>query len=89
VIVDPATVEPFWYSSTEPRPNRVLLFCTAAPLDGASLPPLVKNHETLERGVVFGPDGLDAAFAFPLHVRAAKKWMAARSMVGPADFTSV
>src|SRR4051812_47971251 len=31
VIVDPSTLESFWYVSTEPRPNRVLLFSVAKP----------------------------------------------------------
>ncbi len=64
VVVDAATLTPFWFTSTEPRPNRVLLFSTAPPVAVAALAPLVANAETQERGVVFGPQGLDEVFAF-------------------------
>src|SRR5262245_9284002 len=57
VIIDAKKLEPFWYASSEPRPNRVLLFAVAPTLD--TLPPHVANAETAERGVVFGLEGLD------------------------------
>lgn len=82
VIVDPATVTPFWFTSTEPRPNRVLLFSVAAPVDSASIGPYEANSETLERGVVFGPGGLAEVFAFPLHAEAARRFFEARGVTG-------
>ena len=64
-----------------------LLFSVAAPLAAASLPPFSPTDETTERGVVLGPDGLDALFAFPLHVEAIRRFFAARGVVGPGDYT--
>jgi len=86
VPIDAGRLEPFWFCSTEPRPSRVLLFSTAPPLDGGSLPPLPPNHEVSERGAVFGPEGLGDVFAFPLHVRAAERWFSARGVRGPHAF---
>ena len=82
VVVDPATVTPFWFTSTEPRPNRVLLFSIAAPVDSAPIAPYEANSETLERGVVFGPGGLAEVFAFPLHAEAARRFFEARGGSG-------
>jgi ADP-ribose pyrophosphatase YjhB (NUDIX family) len=88
VTIDPARLEPFWFVSTEPKPNRVLLFSVAAALDGGTLPPLVPNHEVSERGAVFGPDGLGDVFAFALHVRAAERWFASRGSRGPHAYAA-
>lgn len=89
VEIDPAGVDPFWFASTDPRPNRVLLFATATALDAGDLPPFSANHETAERGVVFGPDGLDEAFGFSLHVEAARRWFASLRIAGPHGYTSM
>jgi ADP-ribose pyrophosphatase YjhB (NUDIX family) len=89
VVIDPASVTPFWYTSTEPRPNRVLLFSVAAPLDAATLPAFPENAEASERGLVFGPEGLADVFAFPLHVRAAERYFAAHGTSGPHGFQAV
>ena len=85
VAIDPAGLEPFWYTSTEPRPNRVLLFSAAAPIRGP-LPPFSPSPETSERGLVFGPEGLEEVFAFPLHVEAARRFMRARGLEGPHGY---
>jgi ADP-ribose pyrophosphatase YjhB (NUDIX family) len=82
VVVDSARLTPFWFTSTAPRPNRVLLFSVAEPIDASTLGPYVKNAETSERGLVFGPDGLDDVFAFPLHAEAARRFFAERSLTG-------
>jgi len=84
VVVDPAGIETFWFTSTEPKPNRVLLFSTARPID--TMPPFTPSNETSERGLVFGPDGLDSIFAFPLHVEAARRYFASRGVTGPNDY---
>ena len=89
VTIDATKLEPFWFTSTAPKPNRVLLFSIAPATDSASLAPLVANHETLERGLVFGPGGLDEIFAFPLHVEAARRFFAARGASGAHDFVKV
>jgi ADP-ribose pyrophosphatase YjhB (NUDIX family) len=83
VVVPHEGLETFWFTSTSPRPNRVLLFSVAKPIDASSAAAFTPNHETLERGLVFGPDGLDDVFAFPLHVEAVRRFFAARSVTGP------
>jgi ADP-ribose pyrophosphatase YjhB (NUDIX family) len=82
VVVDPAKLTTFWFTSTAPRPNRVLLFSVAAPLDASAMGPAVKNDETAERGLIFGPGGLEDVFAFPLHIEAARRFFAERGITG-------
>lgn len=86
VAIDAAGIEPFWFASSDPRPNRVLLFGTAPAIRIEDLPPFAPDHETSERGVVFGPDGLDEAFAFPTHIEAARRWFARAGTTGPHAF---
>lgn len=85
VEIDPSSLAPLWFASTAPDPRQVLLFALAAPVPLASLPPFRPNAESSERGLVFGPDGLDATFAFPLHVAAVRRWRSS----GPADYRTV
>jgi ADP-ribose pyrophosphatase YjhB (NUDIX family) len=73
VVIDAERLEPFWFVSTEPRPNRVLLFSVAPAIDERSLAPFVANEETMERGVIFSDDGY-ADFAFALHAEAARRF---------------
>jgi ADP-ribose pyrophosphatase YjhB (NUDIX family) len=87
-LVDAATLQPLWYASSSPRPNRVLLFSLAPPVDVSALPPFTTDLETAERGVVFGPDGLDEVFAFSLHAEAARRYFAQRGVVGPHGFVA-
>ena len=82
VIVDPGSLSVLWVASSEPRPNRLLVFAVTAPV--AELPPFVANHETQERGVIAGPGGLDDAFAFPLHAEAARRYFASRGVAAGA-----
>jgi ADP-ribose pyrophosphatase YjhB (NUDIX family) len=86
VVVDVASIEPLWFVSTEPKPNRVLLFGVAKPQPIGDLPVFAPDHETSERGVVFGPDGLDTEFAFALHAEAARKYFARAGTTGPHAF---
>lgn len=86
VIVDPTTLESFWFTSTHPRPNRVLLFSIAKPISAATLAPFMANAEVPERGLIFGSDGLDELFAFPLHVEAARRFFQVREIKGSADY---
>jgi len=86
--IDAAGLTPSWYSSTEPRPNRVLLFATAAPLSASDLPPFPANPEASERGLVFGPEDLAKVFAFPLHARAAERFFLDHGIVGGHDFVA-
>ncbi|MCE9576425.1 MAG: NUDIX domain-containing protein [Deltaproteobacteria bacterium] len=88
VAIDPAALAPFWFTSTAPRPDRVLLFALAAPVTEA-LPPLVENHEVSERGVIVGPDGLDEIFAFELHAAAARRYFAERGITGAHGFRAL
>lgn len=89
VVVASDTLSPFWFCSTEPKPNRVLLFVEGQPIDAHGLAPAVVNHETIERGLVFGPAGLDEVFAFPLHARAAERWFSAHGITGPHGFAPI
>lgn len=89
VRVDAASLEAFWFTSTEPRPNRVLLFSIAKSMRAGDLAPFSVTDETAERGVVFGPEGLDALFAFPLHVQAARRFFAARGQSGEHGYVTV
>jgi len=91
IAIDAGSIEPFWFTSTEPNPNRVLLFGVSreAPVSAESLAPFERTFETSERGVVFGPDGLDEVMAFPLHTQAVKKYFEERGVTGSHDFASV
>jgi ADP-ribose pyrophosphatase YjhB (NUDIX family) len=90
VVIDATKLSPLWFSSTEPRPDRVLLFSVSSEtLQARLLPPPIVNAETSERGLVFGPEGLDAVFAFPLHARAARIFFEARGIGGAHDFRAV
>jgi ADP-ribose pyrophosphatase YjhB (NUDIX family) len=89
VAVDPSGVEPFWFTSTAPRPNRVLLFGTAPAVPMGSLGPFAPRTETLERGVLWGPDGLEDVFAFSLHLEAARRWFAREGITGPHRYRTV
>jgi len=85
-VIDASTLEPMWYASSAPRPNRVLLFSIAPPLAVSALPPFTGDPEASERGVVFGPDGLDDVFAFSLHCEAARRYFTQRGVAGHHDF---
>jgi ADP-ribose pyrophosphatase YjhB (NUDIX family) len=86
VAVEAASLEPLWFTSTSPRPNRVLLFSIAAPVHAHALAPFTPNKEVSERGLVFGPGGLDDVFAFPLHAEAARRFFAKRGGSGEHAF---
>lgn len=88
VIIDADRLTPLWFASSTPRHDRVLLFAVAAETDVTALPPYVRDAETSARGLVFGPDGLDAVFAFPLHVMAAHRFFAARAITGDHAFAA-
>jgi hypothetical protein len=49
----------------------------------------VASPETSERGLVFGPRGLEEVFAFPLHVKAAKRYFEERGLGGEHDYTVI
>ncbi|CAM3791023.1 NUDIX domain-containing protein [Kibdelosporangium persicum] len=80
LVIDSGSLEPLWFTSTEPCPNRVLLFGVAPKIQASGLPPFEPNSEASERGVVFGTRGL----AFPLHEDAARRYF---GYEGPAEFT--
>jgi ADP-ribose pyrophosphatase YjhB (NUDIX family) len=86
LVVEPATLEPLWYASSEPRPNRVMLFSLAPPRPVTDLPPFELDSEVSERGVVFGPGGLDEVFAFSTHIEAARRYFVARGVDGAHGF---
>ncbi len=88
VVVDPTSLVPFWFTSTEPRPNRVLLFSIAAELVSEELPAFSATNETSERGLIFGAEGLEEVFAFPLHAQAAQRFFAARGIHSAHEYTA-
>jgi ADP-ribose pyrophosphatase YjhB (NUDIX family) len=89
VVVDAQKLTTFWFTSTAPRPNRVLLFSIAPALDADALGAYEGDAETLERGLVFGPGGLDEVFAFPLHAEAARRFFAERGLTGAHAYVQV
>lgn len=83
VHLEPSSLTSFWFTSTQPKPNRVLLFSLAPVLDAATaLKPFQVTNETSERGLVFGPEGLDSLFAFDLHVEAIRRYFSLRGITG-------
>lgn len=89
VAVDATKLQAFWFTSTEPKPNRVLLFSVAPPMEVAALGAFTPDKETSERGVVFGPDGIDELFAFNLHAEAVRRFFKERSITGKHDYATV
>lgn len=89
VAVDFAKLVPFWFTSTEPRPNRVLLFSIAEEMEPTALGAFIVTNETDERGVIFGAEGLEGLFAFPLHVQAAQRFFAARGIHGAHEYRAL
>ncbi|HLL24976.1 MAG TPA: NUDIX domain-containing protein [Kofleriaceae bacterium] len=88
VHIDAATLTPLWFASSEPNPHRVLLFSVAPALPVSALPPYVRDAETSERGLVYGPGGLEGVFAFSTHVEAAKRYFGARGVTAMHDFAA-
>lgn len=86
VVVDPSTLVTLSWASSSPKPNRLLLFSLAPPQPVEGLPRFTPDTEVSERGVIFGPDGLDEVFAFSLHSDAARKYFADRGVSGPHGF---
>jgi len=87
-IIDARALAPFWYASSEPWPNRILLFALAPPMPAAALPPFTHDAEASERGVIFGPGGLDEVFAFSTHIAAARRYFAERGVACGHDFAA-
>jgi ADP-ribose pyrophosphatase YjhB (NUDIX family) len=87
IEIDARSLEPFWYASSSPKPNRVMLFSLAPALRADSLQPFAADSETSERGVIYGPLGLDEVFAFTSHIEAARRFFASRGITGPHEFT--
>ena len=90
VDIGDASIEPLWFTSTDPKPNRVLLFgrVTTA-LRSSELSPLPENHETEERGVIFGGGGLEEVFAFSLHIEAVHRFFEGEAADAPHGFISL
>ena len=84
---DLTTLSTLWIVSSQPRPNRLLLFAVAAPQQIAALPAFTPDTECSERGIVFGPGGLDDIFAFDLHAEAARRYFVARGIDRQHAFT--
>lgn len=76
VAIDPGALEPLWFASSAPRPDRVLLFSLAPAIDASALPPFIPSAEVSQRGIWFGPGagGPDDQLGFPLHAEAARAY---------------
>jgi ADP-ribose pyrophosphatase YjhB (NUDIX family) len=85
VAIDPASLRVLWVASSEPKPNRVLIFAVSEPVAG-DLPPFLANAETLERGVIRGPGGLESDFVFSTHIEAARRYFASRGITRDHGF---
>jgi 8-oxo-dGTP pyrophosphatase MutT (NUDIX family) len=88
VTIEPGALVPMWYASSSPKPNRLLLFSLAPPQPVSGLPPFAADTEASERGLVYGPDGLEDVFAFSLHVEAARRYFTERRVSGPHGFVA-
>jgi ADP-ribose pyrophosphatase YjhB (NUDIX family) len=89
IEIEPSGLVPLYYTSSAPRPNRVLLFALARELKASELSPFSPDSETSERGLVFGFGGLDDVFAFSLHAEAARRYFAERAIERPHGFTPI
>jgi len=87
IVLDPATLSPLTFDTTAPNPSRILLFALAAPIDAGALPEH-RDAEVSERGLIYGPDGLDEIMVYPHHVAIARAQFAARGITGPHAFAS-
>jgi ADP-ribose pyrophosphatase YjhB (NUDIX family) len=87
VVIPSESLTAFWFTSTAPRPNRVLLFSIATAIDASQLGEFKPSNETSERGLVFGAVGLEQVFAFDLHVEAARRYFEARGVSAPHRYT--
>ena len=83
------TPTPFWYASSAPNPNRVLLFSVVPTIDATALTKFQPNPETADRGIIHGPGGIDEVFAFSLHVEAARRWFAERHIANDHAYASL
>jgi ADP-ribose pyrophosphatase YjhB (NUDIX family) len=89
ISVPAASIRPQSFVSTEPRPDRILLFCTSSPVEASSLRRFAPTEETTERGIVYGPKGLEELLAFPLHMLAAKQYFSSRGAQGPHGYEPI
>ena len=80
VVIDEDLEQLVWRSS-RPRPNRLLLFAVSRPVDVSAFPAFEADAETQERGLIFGPDGLDDEFAFVGECNSKPALMVATRMV--------
>lgn len=68
-------------ASTEPVPNRILIFAEhLEPVQVSDLPPFCPNQEATERGMLRGSEGGERDLAFPLHARHARAYL---GMISP------
>jgi 8-oxo-dGTP pyrophosphatase MutT (NUDIX family) len=83
IAIAATDVSPFWFASSAPRPDRILVFGVTPPRPLVELPPFAPSNESSERGLVFGPGGLEDVLAFPLHIAAARRYFAERGVARP------
>ena len=76
VFVVPSGWVPFGFASSEPNPNRLLVFATAPAVYAREIAVFEPNPEVQEIGVIFSLDGLEEQIAFPLHLIQIRRWLA-------------
>jgi ADP-ribose pyrophosphatase YjhB (NUDIX family) len=88
LVIDPAAMRLFDVASSEPRPDRLLVFATTDPVPFDRLPPFEPGREALERGLIHGPGGIEHVFAFGPDIEAIRRWFAWRWTADPHDYTA-
>jgi 8-oxo-dGTP pyrophosphatase MutT (NUDIX family) len=75
LTLDPKLFRPFWFCSSAPRPNRVLLFSAySSVLDVDAVKKDLRPTAEMTDFQVIHRDFQASEFAFPLHAQAAKKF---------------
>lgn len=86
LTLSPNVWSPFGFASSEPQPNRLLVFATCPAVSAADIPAFTPSDETEALGLVFNPDQLDTLMAFSLHHTQICAWFARYGGAGPLGF---
>jgi ADP-ribose pyrophosphatase YjhB (NUDIX family) len=61
-------------ASTEPNPNRVMIYGKTRQIYVEDIPTFEPNPEVQEIGLIYSTEDLEDEFAFPLHYQKAARW---------------
>jgi len=84
--IDDKTLTQLHWASSSPKPNRLLMFAISNTLDSRNFAPFTPDTETAERGVIFGPGGIEEVCAFSLHVDAIRRYFGERGVTAPHGY---